>query len=117
MPKERIVGYDVLKTLAIFGVVLYHFGRVNFGTFNAAGVYYPNVTKVFYELLACSVPLFFMVNGALLADKTVGGGQNIEIYYTLDFLPYSFLFDIISFIGSKRSTTSKLVNSITQHGI
>lgn len=98
MQKKRIIGYDIIKTIAILSVVLYHFGRVSFGTFNHDGVYYPNVTKVLYELLACCVPLFFMVNGALLADRSVGWGKILKYIILSIFYPvifYLFLFPLL----------------------
>lgn len=57
MEQKRIIGFDIIKCLAIFFVVIYHFGCVDFGKYE--GGYFPNSTKIFYELFASSVPLFF----------------------------------------------------------
>lgn len=66
--KERIFGYDALKALAAFLVVLYHVRMVDFGY--REGVYYiPTFTQVLWLFCACGVPLFFMVNGALTVRK------------------------------------------------
>lgn len=66
--KERIFGYDALKALAAFFVVLYHVRMVDFGY--REGVYYlPTFTQVIWLFCACGVPLFFMVNGALTVRK------------------------------------------------
>ena len=120
MPKERIIGYDIIKSLAIFGVVLYHFGRVNFGSFNAEGVYYPNVSKVCYELLACSVPLFFMVNGALLADKSVGGGKILKYIILSIFYPilfYLILFPLLNLKDAPQVSWSTILLSMEFKGV
>lgn len=65
----RIFGYDLIKALAMFFIVLYHFNSVDFGIVPEDGWYFPNVTKFFYAFCSAGVPLFFMVNGALLSLK------------------------------------------------
>ena len=66
--KQRIFGYDVLKALAAFFVVLYHVGMVDFG-YQEGVYYYPTVSQVLWLFCACGVPLFFMVNGALTVSR------------------------------------------------
>lgn len=75
MPSKRqkrnlIVYLDAIKILAAFFVVFYHFAyyKLDYGFF--AGVNYtPNIARVCMSFGACSVPLFFMVNGALMFNK------------------------------------------------
>ena len=62
--KERIFGYDIIKALAAFLVVLYHVGMVDLG-YRDGQYYYPTLVQVIWLFTACGVPLFFMVNGAL----------------------------------------------------
>ena len=66
--KKRIFGYDALKALAAFFVVLYHVGMVDFG-YEEGVYYYPSISQVLWLFCACGVPLFFMVNGALTVSR------------------------------------------------
>ena len=66
--KERIFGYDILKALAAFLVVLYHVGMVDLG-YRDGQYYYPTLVQVIWLFTACGVPLFFMVNGALTVHR------------------------------------------------
>lgn len=69
---KRIFGYDLIKAIAMFLIVLYHLGSVDFGVVPNDGWYIPNMTKCLYTLCSAGVPLFFMVNGALQASKQLG---------------------------------------------
>lgn len=66
--KERIFGYDALKALAAFFVVLYHVGMVDLG-YREGEFYYPTLVQLLWLFCACGVPLFFMVNGALTVNR------------------------------------------------
>lgn len=63
----RIVSLDVMKLIAAFGVVFYHFAyyKLDYG-FIANQVYYPNLNRIVMCFFAYSVPMFFLVNGILL---------------------------------------------------
>lgn len=65
----RIVGFDLIKTLAIFLVVFYHVGGIDYGEIVPGEYYIPNLSKVLSSFSAASVPLFFMVNGALVLPR------------------------------------------------
>ena len=65
---KRIFGYDALKVLAAFLVVLYHVGMVDLG-YRAGEYYFPTVTQLLWLFTAAGVPLFFMVNGALTIGR------------------------------------------------
>ena len=65
---KRIFGYDLIKALAMFLVVFYHFNMLDFG-FQPNTFYVPNINKLFQIFCAAGVPLFFMVNGALTINK------------------------------------------------
>ena len=66
--RNRIFGYDALKALAAFFVVLYHVGMVDLG-YRDGEYYYPTIVQVLWLFCACGVPLFFMVNGALTVSR------------------------------------------------
>ena len=69
--KERILYYDLLKIIAAFLVVFYHFSFYKLDyDFSVNVPYYPNVNRIIMCFAACSVPLFFMINGILLFNKT-----------------------------------------------
>lgn len=78
MSDKRIFGYDLIKALAMFLIVLYHLGSVDFGVVPEDGWYVPNLTKCFYSFCSAGVPLFFMVNGALQASKQMSLRKCIE---------------------------------------
>lgn len=66
--QKRILGYDALKAMAAFFVVLYHVGMVDMG-YHEGEYYYPTLVQVLWLFCACGVPLFFMVNGALTVHR------------------------------------------------
>ncbi len=65
---KRVFGYDLLKALAMFMVVFYHLQMLDF-SFTPDVYYIPNFNKIIQLICAAGVPLFFMVNGALMIDK------------------------------------------------
>lgn len=68
--KERYYFLDLLKSIAIFLVVIYHIG-----TFLDGNILSENVTFIDYikyylrSFMAMGVPIFFFVNGALMFNK------------------------------------------------
>ena len=65
----RNYGIEIMKILSAFMVVFYHFGHRKYEFFEACN-YVPNINYILQTLVAFSIPLFFMVNGALLLNKT-----------------------------------------------
>ena len=65
---ERYIYLDILKIIAAFSIVFYHTGRVDVGDF-VNGIYFPTFTRVLFNLNVISIPVFFMVNGALIMKK------------------------------------------------
>ena len=51
--KKRVFGYDALKALAAFFVVLYHVGMVDMG-YRDGQYYYPTLVQVLWLFCACS---------------------------------------------------------------
>lgn len=76
--QKRIFGYDLIKTIAIILIVNYHLGGIDYGTINPEGLYLPNFNKLLSLFCAAGVPLFFMVNGALMTPKNIGWKQTIS---------------------------------------
>ena len=66
--KKRVFGFDAIKALAAFFVVLYHVGMVDMG-YREGVYYYPTFVQFLWLFDACGVPLFFMVNGALTVSR------------------------------------------------
>ena len=69
MVKERIFGYDALKAISAFLVVLFHVYSIDYG-YKEGEYYYPTTVLVLWLFTACSVPLFFMINGALTIGRS-----------------------------------------------
>jgi Uncharacterized protein conserved in bacteria len=67
--KERYAFIDLLKFIAIFFVLFYHFSYYNYNFLTDA-----NFSSYLYyyirAILSCCVPLFFFINGALILNKT-----------------------------------------------
>lgn len=65
-----IVYLNAIKVFAAFMIVFYHFAyyRIDYG-FIQDSLYLPNLNRLLMSFCACSVPLFFMVNGALMFRK------------------------------------------------
>ncbi len=76
--QKRIFGYDLIKTIAIILIVNYHLGGIDHGTINPEGLYLPNYNKLLSLFCAAGVPLFFMVNGALMTPKNLSWKQTIS---------------------------------------
>lgn len=70
-PNQRDIGLDVIKGVAALLVCMLHFLHADFGTINENAVYVPNINKILYGLCACSVPLFFLVNGTLMLHRSL----------------------------------------------
>ena len=68
MEKKHVLYYDLIKIVAAFMVCFYHLGLLDVGTVSEA-FYVPNINKLILNLCAMSVPLFFMVNGALMLRR------------------------------------------------
>lgn len=67
--KGRYVSLDLIKLVSAFMIVFYHLdGYLKLGSF-ATGSYQISLPQVVMSLCSCAVPLFFMVNGALLLNK------------------------------------------------
>ena len=65
--RDRVWYFDWLKLIAAVLVVFYHLAYydLDYG-FVPGSFYLPNGNRIIMSFAACSVPVFFMVNGALL---------------------------------------------------
>ena len=70
METKRLYYLDLLKIISAFMVTFYHFSfsRLDFGYTNV-GLYIPNFNNIIMNVCSMSVPLFFMVSGALTLTK------------------------------------------------
>ena len=73
--KVRHHNLDLLKVIAIFAVCIYHFWYGGYSFSSVAATFLNNYT---YPFLSICVPMFFMVNGALLLDRE---GFNAKKHY------------------------------------
>ena len=65
---HRIVSLDVIKILSAFMVVFYHFRYMDPGHFKG-GSYVMSAPQFLLCFCSASIPMFFMVNGALMLNK------------------------------------------------
>lgn len=67
---RRVLYLDWLKLIAAWLVVFYHlsFYRLDYG-FVPGMAYWPNLNRIAMCFAACSVPIFFLVNGALMFHR------------------------------------------------
>lgn len=64
MDNKRSVNLDLVKAIAAFMICFYHLAGLNMGKI-INGEYFININRIVTNLCAVSVPVFFMVNGAL----------------------------------------------------
>ncbi len=74
---NRIFGYDLIKTIAIFMIVFYHLGGIDIGTIEPGKYFLPNFNQFVLSFCAASVPLFLMVHGALILPKRLNLKESI----------------------------------------
>lgn len=69
--RKRYTYLDMIKIISAFMVTFYHFayGRIDYNYNELNLIYIPNLERCVMSCCAVSVPLFFMVNGALLLSK------------------------------------------------
>jgi surface polysaccharide O-acyltransferase-like enzyme len=67
--KSRIFYYDAIKVLAIYLVCIYHYNHLDCNILDSQNNIGAYLNYYFYGIPSMAVPLFFMVNGALLLNK------------------------------------------------
>ena len=75
--QDRIFGFDLIKTIAIFMIVFYHMGGIDIGTMKSGLYHFPNFNKFLLSFCSASVPLFLMVHGALILPKHLNLKESI----------------------------------------
>lgn len=65
--KERVLAFDILKIISIYLVVIIHICTIVFGNYNVQTVEW-QVLNAWDSIAHISVPIFFMVSGALLLN-------------------------------------------------
>lgn len=77
--KSRIVYIDLLKIIAMFLVSFYHIGYYYIDYGFIKNVYYvPNFNRIVMNICAMSVPIFFIVSGALMLNKSYANKKIIK---------------------------------------
>lgn len=68
--KSRDLSIELLKIMAAVLTVFYHFAyyRLDYGFYEGVQ-YLPNLNRIIMSFAACCVPIFFLVNGALMLDR------------------------------------------------
>ncbi|TWH39956.1 acyltransferase [Dulcicalothrix desertica] len=94
--KSRIYYYDAIKALAIYLVCIYHYNNLNTNILDNPnfGVY---INYFFYGISSIAVPLFFMVNGALLLNKSYNLRSHLKkvLYLYILVSVWSFIYSVI----------------------
>ena len=96
--KNRTYYYDAVKALSIYLVCLYHYNNLNYNILESQDIeVYANY--YFYGIPSMAVPLFFMVNGALLLNKPYRLENHLRkvVYLYILFLAWSAI-SLIVFI-------------------
>lgn len=78
MKKERYFYLDVLKTIAVFFVCLYHFyigGIIGYSNNLSIANY---IERFLFNICSCCVPLFFMLNGALVLNRELNIRKHLK---------------------------------------
>lgn len=84
-PHKRIWGIDAAKAIGAIMVVIDHSSVLNPGTFHN-GVYTPSVSILFWLICVFSVPLFFMISGALGLNRPASASKVLEKMLRLVFV-------------------------------
>lgn len=95
MDKKRIFYYDLLKSLAIFLVCFYHFGMLDNDINKEPGMqqFY---NYFIYCLSAVGVPVFLMINGALLLNRDYSLKKHLN--KTLTILLLTIIWGVLTLI-------------------
>lgn len=106
--QNRIFGYDLIKTIAIFMIVFYHLGELDYGAIVPGKFYWPNFNKFLMSFCAASVPSFLMVHGALILPKHLTmreslfkAGQMTILFFFGKIVLQNFLLERCFFIEEK----------------
>lgn len=98
--KQRIFGYDLLKALTMIGIVFYHLHCIHFDGIPTDGsTYMPGVGKVLYGLLSAGVPMFYMVNGAIVSNKVLPFRKCLHPAIRLTAISIFWTITVLWFIG------------------
>lgn len=94
--KEKLDFIDLLKAIASFFVTIYHFNNIDVDILGKGGAFqYFNYYVL--SLLPISVPIFFLVNGALLLNKTTLDLKR-HITKIIDFVVLAVLWNVGTYV-------------------
>lgn len=114
---KRNIGLDLLKTMACFAVIVLHVTGI-IVTANNSNTY--TINHTLYYIAVFAVPIFFMVNGYLLLNKSKMGYKYI-IKKIISILIIIFSWNVLIFLASlvKHKVQNPFVNfagSLIQKG-
>ncbi len=93
--KERFVYLDFIKTLAIYFVCFYHYNNFNTGFLSDPSI--STYSSYFVKSIASTgVPLFFMVNGALMLNRNYNLNKHIK--KTINIIILTIVWGIITLL-------------------
>lgn len=75
--KKRYYSLDFIKTLAIFLVCFYHFSTMNINILEDGSIT-SYITYYIYGFSSICVPLFFMVNGSLMLNRSYKFNEHVK---------------------------------------
>lgn len=102
--KERFIGYDIIRTIAIFMVVAIHSHVAPLAVNQGMPMWY--FVMLMQTLCLVAVPVFFMVSGALLLSggKTVSVGQLYKKRISkqaIPFIVWSLVYVVVRIVMGK----------------
>lgn len=109
---KRVYYFDFLKVIAIFLVCFYHFCLIDFH-FVKSQPYFFNIDYLIYSLSSVAVPIFFMVNGALLLTKNYSYKSYLNKALKLFILLTIWKFiNVLAMISIKKITGYTAINFV-----
>ena len=108
--KERLNYFDVLRSLAIFGVVFIHTNNIGYVSEKFSFNY--NLSLILRQIVNFSVPLFLFISGYFMSKKIISSKEDYYSYVTkqiprvlVPFIIWSCIYSAISFVMGSPVTT------------
>jgi surface polysaccharide O-acyltransferase-like enzyme len=108
---KRIIYLDWVKSLAIFLVLFYHFNPMNLN-YTPEKMFVWNFNYFVTTLSVMGVPLFFMVNGALMLDRKPLLRKHVHKVLKLIFLLIIWKFITVLILNSKFDNEGNIIDYI-----
>jgi surface polysaccharide O-acyltransferase-like enzyme len=96
LPKEKVDFLDLMKAIASYLVVIYHYNYIDTNIIQGAGLL-QFINYYFTAFLPIAVPIFFLTNGALLLNK-----RSVDLkkhcYKILNFVALVIIWAVLSYL-------------------